>query len=510
MATPNPDASGPDLTQGVGLADFGCGSLLRGHVGDEPVVLARMGDEVLAVGATCTHYGGPLAEGLVVGDTVRCPWHHACFSLRSGEALGAPAFDALPCWQVERQGERIIVRQRKATPARVETPASAGDPPRSIVIVGGGAAGFACAEMLRRRGYAGQLTLLSEDADTPCDRPNLSKDYLAGNAPEEWIPLKPDDFYRDRRIDLHVATTVQRIDTTARNVVTSDGRSFAFDRLLLAPGADPVRLPIPGAEGQHVFTLRSLADSRAIVERAKSARTAVVLGSGFIGLEVAASLRTRGLDVHVISLDHRPLERVLGPELGDLVRSLHEEHGVTFHMGTSIARIEPQEVELANGNRVAADLVLIGVGVRARTALAEAAGLAIDRGIVVDEFLQTRVPGIYAAGDAARWRDAASGQTQRIEHWVVAERHGQVAAENMLGAHRAFTDVPFFWSVHYDVTIQYAGHAPSWDQITIDGDLAGRDCRVDFKKDGVTLAVATIGRDMQALEYAAARERPRR
>lgn len=506
MASPANDDAGPDLTQGVTLADFGDSTMLRGHMGEKAVLLARVGDEVLAVGAECTHYSGPLEKGIVVGDTVRCPLHHACFSLRTGEALGAPAFDPLPCWQVERDGDRIVLRERIA-PAPRPLPPTAGQP-RDIVIIGGGAAGFACAEMLRRRGYNGRLTMLSEDADAPCDRPNLSKDYLAGSAPDDWMPLRSDSFYAENNIDLQLETSVSGIDVASRQVTTVDGRAFPFDRLLIATGAEPVRLPIPGADQPHVFTLRSFADSRAIIERTKAAKSAVVLGSGFIGLETAAALRARGLDVHAVSLDTRPLEKVLGPELGDFVRGLHESHGVTFHMGTSLASIGERSVMLGDGAELPADLVIIGVGVRPRTALAEAAGLAVERGILVDERLEAGVPGIFAAGDAARWRDGQSGRTSRVEHWVVAERQGQVAAENMLGAQRPFRDAPFFWSAHYDVAIRYAGHAESWDEREIDGDIAARDCLVRYKKRGKTIAVAAIGRDRQALEYATQLARP--
>lgn len=457
----------------------------------------------MAVGARCTHYGGPLEEGLVVDGTIHCPWHHACFSLRSGEALGAPAFDPLPCWQVEREGGRIFVRNKITPSPLTKQPHAATQHPENVVIVGGGAAGFACAEMLRRRGYSNQLTILSDDADAPCDRPNLSKDYLAGTAPEEWMSLRSEDFYQDNHIDLQLNTTVQSIDTTNQQLKTQDGRNISFDRLVLATGAEPVRLPIPGQESAHVFTLRSFSDSRRIIEHAKHATAAVVLGSGFIGLEVAAALRTRGLAVHVVSLDQYPLQNVLGDELGKFIRSLHEEHEVTFHMETSLTSIETKTVTLSNGNTLDADLVILGVGVRPRTVLAESANLSVDKGILVDEYLQTNVPGIYAAGDVARWHDLASGQALRIEHWVVAERQGQIVAENLLGANKKFQDMPFFWSVHYDLTINYAGHAQVWDTVEIDGDIAARDCLVRYQKNGTTVAVAAIGRDKQVLEFAA-------
>ena len=503
MTSHSSEDTGPALTKGVSLSDFGNQSILRGHVGDEPVMLVRIGNDIMAVGATCTHYGGSLDQGLITGETVRCPLHQASFSLRSGEALNAPAFDPLSCWQVERNGDQIVVRNRitpelQAVPFVMKT-----NQPVNVVIIGGGAAGFSCAEMLRRRGYQGKLTMLSDDADAPYDRPNLSKDYLAGEAPEEWIPLKSDDFYTQNHIDLQLHAAVKTIDVTGHTVTTDDGRIFPFDRLVLATGAEPVRLPIPGADQNHVFTLRSLTDSRNIVERAKQAKSVVILGSGFIGLEVAAALRARGLDVHVVSLDKLPLEKILGAEPGDFIRNLHEQHGVQFHMETSITHINTHEVVLSNGHELAADLVVIGVGVRPRVSLAEAAGIAVDHGILVNEYLETSVPGIFAAGDVARWRDPANGKLKRIEHWVLAERHGQIVAENILGARTAFQDVPFFWSVHYDVSIRYVGHAPLWDTIEIEGNMAAHDCLIHYKQAGKTMAVAAIGRDKQALEYRA-------
>ena len=494
MATSAASGTGPDLTQGVTIAEFGANGLLRGHVGKKAVLLARIGDEVLAVGARCTHYSGPLEDGLVEGDTVRCPWHHASFSLRTGEALAAPAFDPLPRWKVEREGDRIFVHE--PAPAVVAGPATAGN--ERIVIIGGGAAGFAAAEMLRRRGHAGPVTMLSDDADPPCDRPNLSKDFIAGSVPEKWLPLRGADFYAESRIDLQLGTSASAIDTQGRIVTTADGTTHPYDRLLIATGAEPVRPPIPGADQAHVFTLRSVADARAIVARAEGARSAVVLGSGFIGLEVAAALSQRGLAVHVVSLDARPLERVLGPELGDFLRGVHEAHGEVLHMERSIAAIGADRVTLSDGTTLAADLVILGVGVRPRLALAEAAGLALDRGILVNERLETSAPGVYAAGDVARW--PADGGTARIEHWVVAERHGQIAAENMMGHAIAYRDTPFFWSVHHDVTLRYVGHGAGWDEVRIDGDIAKRNAKVRYLKAGRPVAMATLGRDLDALK----------
>jgi NADPH-dependent 2,4-dienoyl-CoA reductase/sulfur reductase-like enzyme len=391
-----------------------------------------------------------------------------------------------------------LVRQKRPQPKpRGKPPAQS---PGKIVIVGGGAAGFAAAEMLRRQEYRGSIVMLSNDAAPPVDRPNLSKDYLAGSAPEDWLPLRPDNFYAEAGIELRLNTDVASIDAEARNVIIAGGGTVSYDRLLLATGAEPVRLPIPGADQRHVHVLRTLADCRAIIESAKGARRAVVIGASFIGLEAAASLRARDIEVHVVGLEARPMERVLGAEMGDFIRSLHEEHGVIFHLGDTVAAIDGKRATLKGGGVVEADLVVVGVGVRPRLALAEKAGLALDRGIAVNAYLETSVPGIYAAGDIARWPDPHSRENIRVEHWVVAERQGQTAARNMLGQKEAFDAVPFFWSQHYDVPINYVGHAEAWDEIAVDGDIAAKDCLLQYKHQGRVLAVASIYRDLASLK----------
>ncbi|HEX5576237.1 MAG TPA: FAD-dependent oxidoreductase, partial [Gemmatimonadales bacterium] len=463
--------------------------------------------EWFALGAVCSHYSGPLPEGLMVEDTVRCPWHHACFSLRTGRALRPPALNDVSCWRVELQGDMVYVRGKAPKPASHALPQKQSRKDlRSVVIIGAGAAGESAAETLRKEGYDGQLTLIDPDPDAPHDRPNLSKDYLAGSASEDWIPLHPPEFYAEHQIEIVRDRRVTELEPGHHRVRLDDGSTREYAVLLLATGATPVRLSPEVNPANNVLYLRTLADSKAIIAASARARRAVILGASFIGLEVAASLRARKLEVHVVAPDSRPLERVMGPELGDFIRKLHEEHGVVFHLQQTAKQIGGGTVVLESGEKLQADLVVAGIGVRPNTDLAERAGLAIDRGVVVDELLQTSAPDVFAAGDIARWPDPHTGERIRVEHWVVAQRQGQAAARNMLNQRLAFGSVPFFWSQHYDVPINYVGHAERWDRIEVDGDITGKDCAVRFVRGRKVLAVATIYRDRESLETELAME----
>jgi NADPH-dependent 2,4-dienoyl-CoA reductase/sulfur reductase-like enzyme/nitrite reductase/ring-hydroxylating ferredoxin subunit len=496
---------GPDLAEGLDAASIPAEGLVAGHVGDDPVVVARVDGAIVAVGGACTHYSGPLKDGLRVGRTVTCPWHHACFDLATGVALKAPALAPLDRWRVEEAGGRIFVREK--LPGAPVPKRDAAKDPKAIVIVGGGAAGFAAAQRLRDLGYEGGVTLISDDADAPYDRPNVSKDYLAGEADPAWMPLKDEAFYRDNRIALRTATTVAAVDARARRVVLEDGSSLGYDRLLLATGASPIRLPAPGLDRANVLLLRSLGDADRVIAAAEKAKTVAVVGASFIGLEVAGSLRTRGLAVHVIAPETLPFESKLGAQVGGFVQRLHEDHGVQFHLGRTVKGFDGARLTLDDGATVTADLVVVGVGVRPSLALAEAAGLTIDKGVVVDAHFRTSDAAIFAAGDIARYPEPATGALIRVEHWVVAQRQGQVAAAAMLGVDEALTDPPFFWTAHYGCSIGYVGHADSWDGIEEAGSLADGDAEIRLIKDGRAAAVVTIGRDMASLEAAEAMRR---
>jgi NADPH-dependent 2,4-dienoyl-CoA reductase/sulfur reductase-like enzyme/nitrite reductase/ring-hydroxylating ferredoxin subunit len=491
-----------DLRDGIAIEALADGTMIAGRVGGEDAILVRRGTDYFAVGALCTHYHAPLANGLIVGETVRCPMHHACFNLRTGEALYAPALDPIPTWRVEVALGKVYVREKLAPLKRPTAPPGAPSKkqPSSVVIVGGGAAGLAAAEMLRRQGYSGPVTMISADEAAPYDRPNVSKDYLAGTAPEAWMPLRDSRYYTAEHIELLLKTRVASIDPARRVVGLADGRRLEYGALLLATGADPVRIPVPGASNAQIFYVRTLSDARAILVAAAAAKSAVVVGASFIGLEVAASLRARGLEVHVVAPEPIPMARVLGPEMGAYLRTLHESHGVVFHLGNSVSRVEGKRVTLSGGSGLQGDFIVLGVGVRPAIALAEQAGLAIDRGIVVNEYLETSAPGVFAAGDIARWPDPHSGGRIRVEHWVVAQRQGQVAARNILGSAEPFAAVPFFWSQHYEVAINYVGHADSFDAVAIDGALTSHDCAVSYLQRGQVLAVATMSRDLSSLQ----------
>lgn len=492
------ELGGPDLTHGIEIASVPDGSMLLGHAQGEAVLLIRRGDEIFALGAACTHYGAPLVDGLLVENTVRCPWHHASFSITSGEAVRAPALNPVSCWRVEQRGGMAYVKERREpTPPQIHWHAAGiAD---TVVIVGGGAAGNAAAETLRREGYSGEVTMLSADVSLPCDRPNLSKGYLAGAASEESNLLRPAQFYKEHKIDLRLGARVAAIDIHNGHVEMTDGARHAFGALLLATGCEPVRLKVPGASLSHVHYLRTVKDSRAIVSRAVASRRVVVIGASFIGLEVAASLRARKIDVHVVGREAIPMERILGPDVGKFIRKLHEDNGVTFHLGTTASSIDERSVTLENGERLQADFIVVGIGVRPETALAERAGLAVDRGVTVDEYLEASAPRVFAAGDIARWPDPLTGERIRVEHFVVAERQGQTAARNILGRRERFDAVPFFWTEQYDFGLAYVGHAERWDKIEVDGSLDERDCAISYWCAGKKLAVAVIHRDLEGL-----------
>jgi NADPH-dependent 2,4-dienoyl-CoA reductase/sulfur reductase-like enzyme/nitrite reductase/ring-hydroxylating ferredoxin subunit len=499
--------SGPDLREGIPLSKLTDGEPVFGHVGDTPVFIIRQGDGISAFDAVCTHYGAALADGIVHEGTLRCPWHHACFSLEDGDVLGGPALDPLSRRSVslKENEDRVTVGdilkedplQRVGTPTRE---------PDTVIIVGAGAAGTSAAETLRREGYKRSIILIDSDPDAPYDRPNLSKDYLAGEAPEDWILLRPESFFSDRGIQ-RIQGLVSEVDPTNHQVLLDGGRRLPFGALILAPGSRPRTLPVPGSDLEHVHTLRSLADCRAIIESANSADSVAVIGASFIGMEVAASLKARGLPVTVIAPEKIPFQSVLGEELGTFIKGLHEEKGVSFRLESTVTEIRSDSVLLEDGSEVEADLVVVGIGVDPDLGLARKAGLKTEDGIVVDEFLRTSHIDVYAVGDVARYPEPRLGRSVRIEHWAVAQRQGRTAARNILGKEEPFTDVPFFWTKHFGTPVAYVGHGEGWDEVSRTGDCGGDGCSTLFQKNGKRLALATVFQDKLSLRTEAEMEK---
>ncbi len=495
---------GPDLaTEGYALDELPEGEL-RGAVYDgRRAVLVRHEGRVYVLEGACTHYSAPLEEGVFDGACIRCPWHHARFDIRTGEQI-APALNPLKRFATEERDGRVFVTgviEEALAPKDIQAT------PESVVIIGGGAAGSWAAETLRSEGYEGPVTILSADSYAPYDRPNLSKDYLAGTGGEDWLPLRDDSHYSEKQIEIRTNAKVARIDPATHTLHLESGETMPYGALLLAPGAEPRRLPIEGMDLPHVRVLRDREDCESIIAALSEGGRVAVIGASFIGLEVASSLRQRGYAVTVIAPESQPLEIILGPEVGTRLRRLHEEQGVEFRLGRKPQSITATSVVLDDGSEVEASVVVVGVGVAPRLDLAEAAGLDVDRGIIVDQYLESSVPGIWVAGDVAVWPDPFSGNNLRVEHWVVAQRQGYVAAQNMLGRQTAYTEVPFFWSQQFDLTVTYVGNAAGWDSATVRGSLDDNDALVAYRKDGKILGIATIFRDQDSLRAEIAMER---
>lgn len=495
MGQENENVSGPDLTLGIAEDSLNDGDILLGHVGDKTVLLSKIDGEFYAIGGKCSHYGAPLIEGIVTGDIIHCPWHHSSFSLKTGEAHRTPALTPVSCWNVERKEGKILVTGKKTA----STKNLSDTDHKTFLIVGGGAAGIAATVQLRREGFQGHIHLLSEDESAPYDRPNLSKDYLAGNAQESWIPLFNPDFFQRKNIQLELGVKVMKLDGHRKHVFLADGRTLKFDACLLATGGQPAKPHIPGVEKGHVFTLRSLKDCRSIIDRTSWAQKVAIIGAGFIGMEVAASLRERNMEVHVIAPEGLPMLRTFGVHIGSFLKRLHEEHGVIFHLGHDVREIRDRSVLLDDLTTVPCDFVVLGTGIIPNTLLAEQAGIKTNHGILVNEYLETSIPGVFAAGDVARWPDPRAQEHIRVEHWEHAERQGQIAAMNMLGLNVKYDEVPFFWSQQYDVILSYVGHAEAFDRMECYGDLHSKDFAVSFYEDERIAAVATVGRDKESL-----------
>jgi 3-phenylpropionate/trans-cinnamate dioxygenase ferredoxin reductase component len=350
---------------------------------------------------------------------------------------------------------------------------------RTHVIIGASLAGAKAAETLRQEGFDGRVVLVGAEHERPYERPPLSKDYLRGEVGREKVYVHDEDFYAKNDIELSLGRSVVGVDTSRQELTLDDGERLHYDRLLLATGAEPRRLPVPGADLDGVLYLRSVEDSDALRHRLDRGGRVVVVGAGWIGAEAAASARQRGLDVTVVEPASVPLERVLGADVGAIYRDIHTDHGVQMLLGTGVEALEGdgavEHVRTSDGRELDCDFVVVGVGVQPRTGLAAAGGIAVDNGILVDEFLQTSAPNVFAAGDVANAHHPFYGERIRVEHWANALNQGPAAARNMLGQATPYERLPYFFSDQYDVGMEYTGFAGSWDRIVFRGDPATRE-----------------------------------
>ncbi len=471
------------------------------QAGETPVLLTRVDGKCHAVGARCTHYGAPLVDGALVGDKIICPWHHACFNAATGDLLEPPAFDALPNYPIRIEGDNIFVEisddaADRRTPTMSKRDLSIDK--RLFVILGGGAAGYMAAQTLREDGFRGRILIVTRENRLPYDRPNLSKDYLFGHSEPEWMPLRPDEFFDEHDIETIFEKEAVGVDASGKRITFGDGSEIDYDSLLLATGGVPRQIDLPGSDLKNIFTLRSFDSADEIIAAAENAKRAVVIGASFIGMETAASSKKLGLSVTVIAPDKVPFEKTLGAEIGTLFRKIHESNGVEFRLGNHVARFEGdhqvQSVVLESGERLDADLVVVGIGVMPATAFLTGVELHKDGGVIADRNLRISAD-IYAAGDSVHFPDARSGENIRIEHWRTSLQHGRIAAHNMTGIETVYDSVPFFWTTQFDSTLNYVGHAKSWDEIIFNGDVSGKDFLAFYVKDDRVLAAAGMNRD---------------
>ncbi len=479
----------------------------------EEVLIARIGDTYYATASTCPHYGGPLKDGAIVGDKVVCPWHHACFHVPTGTQCEPPGQRNLASFPIRREGKTLVLTLPDTIIPHPEPEMADMDPAvdQTIVIVGGGAAGMHAAQELRVQGFQGRVFIISEVMHPPHDRTVLSKAYLHRDDTHSRLTMQQASFFSAHRVALWLNKRVSFIDSLSKRLYFDDGAYFDADAIIITTGAVPRALKVEGHSLKGVFTLRDTPDADALRAYLQGRDKVVVVGSGFIGMEAAASLRQDGLDVTVVSRDAVPLSNVLGGVVGRRILREHEKNGVRFLGGQVVTAIRGeghvQEVVLSGGETLSADAVLVAIGVRPATTGVHGVNKDRTGGIMVDATMRA-AEGVFAAGDVATFLRARAAEPVRIEHWRVAAQQGRIAAKSALGQHATFTDVPFFWTVHFDLYLRYVGHADAREEIIVDGDVEEGDFIAYYVHEGLVQAACGVGRDaeMAALQELMRRE----
>lgn len=482
--------------------DLKVGEMQQVSAFDREILLTRAEAGFSAIAAHCSHYGAPLAKGVLHGDRVVCPWHNACFEAATGKQLEPPGRDNLAQYTVQVDSGTVYIEKPIPDSEHLEPQMAKPDSQqsdRTFVLVGGGAAGCAAAEMLRQVDFQGRIVMLTADSELPYDRTKLSKAALQSDQFEGPDLLRSASFYEQHGIEVKTAAKVTQLNVESQQLTYGDGETLSYDALLLATGGKVRKIPVDGADLENVFTLRQAEDTQKILKAAQSAQKAVIIGAGFIGMEVAASLRQQGLEVTVVAPGEVPFEKVLGRSVGQMFQQVHKENGVQFKLGckaesfTGENRVEA--VVLDNGETLPADMVVVGIGVQPATDFVE--GIALndkDHSIPVNQYLQA-APNVYAAGDIAQFPHFMTGEPVRIEHWRLAMQHGRIAACNMAGQTVPFEAVPFFWTGQFDLKLRYIGHAEKFDDVIIQGSLKEKSFLAFYVQSDQVLAVSGIGRD---------------
>lgn len=488
--------------------DLEDGQMKGYEVDDHKILLRKIDGQYYAGVGKCPHYGAALDMGAMSRERIVCPWHHAAFDAKTGELREPPAIDSLPQYEVKIDGDNVIVLLPDSLP-QVKKPAVTQHDPaaddRTFVILGAGAAGNAAAETLRHDGFSGRVVMVTKEDKMPYDRPDLTKLFLRGDSDADAVTLRDREFYEERNIELVTGKRARGVDTERNRVSFDDGDTMDYDALLLALGGHPRKPDVPGADHDSVFTIRSLEDAGNLVEAAGKAKRAVVVGASFIGLETASSLRKQDIPVTVVAPEETPLERIIGPEIGKLLRRKHEEQGTVFQLGNTVSRIEGdgkvERVVTNDGQSIESDLVVFGVGVDPASDALQGVKFESDGSIEVDSHFRAG-DGLYAVGDIASFPDWRTGNQTRIEHWRTAEQHGRIAAHNMAGKETQYRSVPYFWTMQAGMQLRYVGHADEWDDIFVDGNIDEAEFIAYYVKNDRVLAAAGVGRDtdMAALE----------
>ncbi len=464
------------------------------------LLLSKIGGKFYAVSPFCTHYGAELEDGILKSDRITCPWHNACFNAKTGEMLEPPALDSLNSFETEVREDQIIVKLPDVESESRHPEMTIPDPVKDdeiYVIVGGGAAGYMAAQTLRQDGFNGRIVMITMEDRLPYDRPNLSKDYLAGDAEDEWMPLRGEDFFKKYKIETIINSRVRNVDTFNKEIVHDNG-TINFHKVLFATGGEPRNLNVPGNSLDNIFYLRSYNDSQNIIEAVKNVKNAVVVGASFIGMETAHSLMKRGLNVTVAAPEKLPFENIFGTEIGKMFKKKHEESGIIFKLGRTVKEFEGNNnvegVLLDNNEEIDADLAAIGIGIKPVSNLSGNIRPDDDGAFKVDKFLRLS-DSVFAAGDCAKFDDWRTGEEFKIEHWRTAMQQGAIAAHNMYGKNIEYRKVPFFWTEQAGLELHYVGHAKEWDEIIFDGEIEDEQFIAYYIKNDKVHAAAGIGRN---------------